>query len=137
MLPPYKPTRRLSLGRSRHFVWASRTPDIRLSSGCSEIGIGSSNPARSANESSTFAILQRDEAVSPRLAEAYRRSGTSETHKASERTYLSLLEARAHPLEAARNEPRLHDLVCARQFNQEAERIRYGLQQFATKSDGP
>jgi hypothetical protein len=70
MLPPYKPTRRLSLGRSRHFVWASRTPDIRLSSGCSEIGIGSSNPARSANESSTFAILQRDEAVSPRLAEA-------------------------------------------------------------------
>jgi hypothetical protein len=26
MLPPYKPTRRLSLGRARHFVWAPRTP---------------------------------------------------------------------------------------------------------------
>ena len=25
MLPAYKPTRRLSLGRSQHFVWAPRT----------------------------------------------------------------------------------------------------------------
>jgi len=53
---PYKPTTRLSLGRSRHFVWA---PDrITLSSGCSEIGTGSSNSPRSANESQSLLILR-------------------------------------------------------------------------------
>ena len=52
-------------------------------------------------------------------------------------------EAHDHPaffrtlLEAARNEPRLHDLAPARQFTEEAERIGYGLKQFVTKSDGP
>ena len=47
---PYKPSRRLSLGPPRHFVWAP-DPDVMLLSGCSEIGTGSSNSPRSANES--------------------------------------------------------------------------------------
>jgi hypothetical protein len=62
---PYKPTRRLSLRRSRILRLGAAHPDIMFSSGCSEIGTGSSNSPFSANESLWSPLLDGSDEARP------------------------------------------------------------------------